>query len=682
MNKSAVVKSIFAGLVLASAPLMAQQEQQTLGSWGIETSNISSAVKPGDDFYQYVNEGWLKTAVLPQGLPRQNSFIEVQLRTEKQLIAIIDDLIAGQLTDAEGGDQVKNLYQSFMDEQRIETLGLAPIQAQLDAILALKDKDQVARRMADPMTVSIISAGVELHPMEPKRHTFYLSQAGLALPERSYYTSDQAPFPAIRQDYLQYMADTFSRAGLADAHQRGAAVLAFETALARIHWSPEEQRDRLKNYHPMTRAELLAHAPGFPWATFLDAYGVPEQDEFIVQTDSAVQKTASLMADTSLDTLRDYLAFHLINSYAPYLPKVYADANFAFFSTRLNGIKEQRERPLRGLGLVNGTLGELLGRIYVGRHFPANRKAEMERYIPYIREAFRARLDNSPWMDKATREQALAKLDSFTSKIAYPDRWKDYSAIAVDGGDLVGNIKRIAAWNHRDDLARLGEPVRIWEWSMPPQTVNAYYNFMKNEIVFPAAILQPPFFQSVQTGGDHAVNFGAIGAVIGHEMGHGFDDQGSKSDGNGVLRDWWTKPARQKFDAMGEKLAHQYDQFKPLPDTSVNGSLTLGENIGDLGGLALAYEAYQRFVRDELGGKDQIKDGFTGDQRFFMSWGQVWREIQTDDFLRKRLLTGPHSPNQYRVNGIVRNMDGWYKAFDVKPEDKLYLPPEQRVQIW
>ncbi len=664
---------------LADSAQSKESEAPRLGNWGLETRYISKTVAPGDDFFTYVNEGWIEQAEFPEGMPRMDSFTEVYLRSESQIQSIIESLLADNAQRNEDGEQLARLYQSYMDAPRIESLGLTPLQAELDAILETATASEVARWMARPLQNSVVGIGVDLDQKNPDRYILYLGQSGLGLPGREFYLNDEPPFPAHRKAYLAYIEGVLSRAGIDRPGERAADILRFETALAHRHWTPAERRDRLKNYQPMTRKQLLSFAPGFDWHAFLEEAGLDDQDRFIVTSDTAIRETAALMEKTSLDVQRSYLAFHFIDNQAAYLPQAYRDANFEFFKHTLYGVEKQRPRNLSALAYVSTNLGEVLGRLYVDRYFPPRNKALMEEYIHFIRQSFRQRIEQSPWMDEATRKEALEKLNGFIAKIGYPDQWQDLSVIEIKANDLIGNNRRIEDWYIADSLAKLGQPRRQWEWALSPQTVNAYYSPSRNEIVFPAAILQPPFFDP---HADPAVNFGAIGAVIGHEMGHGFDDQGSRSDGKGVLRDWWTEGSRQHFDAQTRALVDQYDSYKPLMDTPINGELTLGENIGDLGGLAIAYTAYRNFLADRHDGEAEVIDGLTGDQRFFLSWAQVWRGIQTEDFLRNQLLTDPHSPGAYRVNGIVRNLDAWYRAFGVTPDHKLFLAPERRVSIW
>ncbi|CAA0111554.1 Neutral endopeptidase [Halioglobus japonicus] len=665
--------------IQADSAFANEDSKPLLGDWGVETQHISSSVSPGDDFFTYVNEGWIKQAEFPEGMPRMDSFTEVYLRSESQVQSIIEDLLAEDTQRNQDGDQLAALYQSYMDVSRIEALGLKPLQGELDAVMNITTPADIARAMAKPLHSSVIGMGVELDQKNPDSYILYLGQSGLGLPGREYYLSDEPPFPEHRKAYSAYIEGVLARADIDQPGKRAEQILKFETEIARRHWTPEQRRDRLKNYQPMNRKQLLAFAPGFDWQAFFEAGQVADQDNFIVTSDTAIQAIAALVEQTPVDVLRSYLAFHFIDNQAPYLSNDFRDANFEFFKHTLYGIEQQRPRDLSALAYVSSNLGEVLGRLYVDRYFPAENKALMEEYIHFIRESFRQRIEQSPWMDKATKTEALAKLDAFIAKIGYPDQWRDLSVIDIKADDLIGNNRRIYDWYIADSLARLGQPRRKWEWALSPQTVNAYYSSSRNEIVFPAAILQPPFFDPQA---DPAVNYAAIGAVIGHEMGHGFDDQGSRSDGKGVLRDWWTEDSRAHFETRTQKLVDQYDSYEPIAGTNINGQLTLGENIGDLGGLTIAYDAYQNYLKDKHDGEAPVIDGVTGDQRFFMAWAQVWRGIQTEDFLRSKLLTDPHSPGSYRVNGIVRNLDPWYEAFEVTPEDDLFLTPQERVRIW
>ena len=473
------------------------------------------------------------------------------------------------------------------------------------------------------------------------------------------------------------MEATFERAGIDRARERAESVMALETAMAEIHWDREQQRDRVANYDLQTSAELDAYAPGFPWGPFFEELGLQNENEFVVQTNTAMQGLAALFAETPVDVWSSYMAFNFIDNNATRLPEAYDYASWEFYSHTLRGVEERRPLDERAVGYTSGALGEVIGQIYVDRYFPQSSKDQMEELVAYLIRAYENRINNIEWMDDETRAEALAKLEGFTPKVGFPDRWRDYSNIEIDANDLMGNARRLGEWSWNDSRSRLGGPIRTWEWGMPPQTVNAYYSSTRNEIVFPAAILQAPFFDP---RADMAVNFGAIGGVIGHEIGHGFDDQGSRTDGTGLLRNWWTDESRTAFEERTGTLAAQYDEYSPVEGYNVNGAVTLGENIGDLGGLSIALHAYAMYVADH--GEMPVLDGFTGEQRVFLAWAQAFRSVRTEDSMVSRLQSGVHSPSQYRINGVVRNMDAWYEAFDIQPGDALYLPPEERVTIW
>ena len=651
-----------------------------LGEWGIATANISESVQPGDDFFTWVNAGWLESTEIPPGFSRWGAFNELRILSEERVDDIISDLGDNEPQPGSPSQQVGDLYASYMNAERIDELGLDPIRETLDELLAIDSHEAAARWMGRQGTGSIVAAFVTLDQGNPERYLTYLYQSGLGLPDRDYYTREDEPFPGHRQAYRDYIAATFERAGVANAGDRADAVLALEMKLAENHWTRVEARDRQANYNLMTPAELAENAPGFPWQAFLAERELDGIEEMVVATNTAIYANSEVFAETPAEDWASWHAFHWINNHAPLLSGEYADAHFALFDKRLNGVEEQRERAKRGINFVSSRLGELVGRVYVERHFPADYREQMMELVEYLRRAFAERLDTLAWMDDETREEAHRKLEAFLPKIGYPEKWRDYSEVAIAADDLVGNSRRISEWAWNDQLAKLDEPVRSWEWGMTPQTVNAYYHPTRNEIVFPAAILQPPFFDP---NADPAVNFGAIGGVIGHEMGHGFDDQGSRSDADGVLRNWWTDDSREQFEQRTGKLVEQYNGFEPIEGMNINGELTLGENIGDLGGLSIAHHAYKMYLDDHSGGEAPVLGGYTGDQRFFMAWAQVWRNLwASEESLRNRLINDSHSPAEYRVNGIVRNLDAWYEAFGVSEDAELYLAPEDRVSIW
>lgn len=671
-------------LMLAGAAAHADSAARgpAFGQWGVETRYIAPEIAPGDDFYRHVNKGWLDTATIPPGLPMNGAFVGLALSTERQVQAIVDAVLGQQAAVGTPVQQIADLHASYTDMARRNALGSRPLQAGLDAILKLTGRRDFARRMGEPGYGSVVGMGVDQDPGNPRRYVLSLSQSGIGLPGRDYYLKDEEPYIGFRSAYRDYIEGVFQRAGVGDGKARAEAVVAFETALAATHWTPEAQRDAVKTYHPMSVKALARYAPGFDWAAFLGAGGFDGVTRVNLGTDTAVKATAALFGKTPVDTLRAYTAFHYLDRRAPLLSQPWVDAHFDFYARRLGGIAVQRPLDKQALEfLARPPVAEQMGRLYAERYFPSDSKAAADKLVRFLRAAFRERLARSEWMDAPTRKAAIAKLDAVTVKIGYPDKWHDFSTVRVACDDLLGNVMRYEAWAQRDARAMLDGPVRKWEWSAltMPQVINAYYSSAGNEIVFPAAILQPPFFDPKA---DPAVNYGAIGMVIGHELGHGFDDQGNRFDGRGALRNWWTEPARAAFELRAKQLVAQYDRYLPLPGLKLSGQLTLGENIGDLGGIAIAWSAYRKLVATDYAGQAPVVDGYTGDQRFFLGYAQLWRSQYNEGFLRRITLTDPHSPGEFRVNGVLRNFGPWYEAFDVKPGNALYLPPEARVSIW
>ena len=668
-----------AAAAMASAflsPALAQDAQ--LGDWGVETANIDTSVDPGDDFFRHVNAGWLDNQTIPSGFSSNGAFLELYLLSEQRVADIISDM--GQAGGAPGTpeQQVGDLYSSFMNTGAIEAAGLDPIRADLDRLQAIETPQDIATAFAMPYAPSFVTEYVGVNSDDPDHYILSLTQSGLGLPGRDYYLRDDDDFLAYQQAYRDHLANVFELAGIENGADRAERIYALEAALAEIQWTPEDATDSLLIHNRMSRDELLTYAPAFDWNTYLDARGLGDLENLNLDENVALRDMAVVIAGTPIETLRDYLVVHYIDNHAALLPDAFYQESFDFYSRTLNGIEQPRERDLRAVQLVNGNLGEPVGRIYVDRHFPPEYKDQMEELVANLRSGLRQRIETLEWMDEETRAEAIRKLDAFGVKIGYPDQWHDYSSITIDAGDLVGNMHRINQYNWDQDLARLQEPVRDWEWGMTPQTVNAYYSSTRNEIVFPAAILQPPFFDP---NADAAVNFGGIGAVIGHEMGHGFDDDGSRYNADGFLQNWWTDESRSNFEQRTDTLVRQYSGFSPMEGINVNGDLTLGENIGDVGGLSMALRAYRLYAEDHPETNRMI-DGYTPEQRFFLSWAQVWRFMATDGYVRSLVLTDPHSPAQYRVNGVVRNNDDWYDAFGITEDDALYLPPEERVSIW
>ena len=671
------------------------------GEWGFDPASISPSVDPGDDFFAYANKKWLDANPLPPEYARFGAFNLLREKSTSDVKAVIDQLMAkdpAQLTDDE--QRIVDAYGSYLDTAAIEQAGLAPAQPYLETIKSADTLEELATLWGKPGYSSPLYAYVEVDAKEPTRYTAQAGAGGLGLPDRDYYLDESEKGREIQAKYRDYMAFLLGEAGYADPQAMAQKVYAFEDTIARtVAWDRATRRNDDLTYTALTVDQLEAMSGDFPLGAMLEAGGFPDLDRIIVsdippsaeraqelgldeatlaKIGGGLPALAKLAANTPMDVLQAWTAKGWLNSNASVLPKRFDDANFALYGTLLNGTPEQRPRWKRATAETEGLLGEVLGKSYVAQYFPAENKEAMSDLVANLRLALAESLDENDWMTDATKQQAMAKLDSFDPKIGYRDNLETYPGLGIEAGSPIANRMAAANWEWQDNLAKLGQPIDRTEWYMLPQTVNAYYNPTKNEIVFPAAILQQPFFGM---NADPAVNYGGIGGVIGHEMGHGFDDQGSKSDATGMLRNWWTDSDREAFDKLGDAVVEQYNAYCPLDDgkTCVNGRLTLGENIGDLGGLSLAYRAYKLSLN---GKEDKVIDGLTGDQRFFLAWAQVWRSQQREASARQRLTTDPHSPEEFRVNGVVRNMDAWYKAFNVQPDDALFLPPEDRIHIW
>ena len=679
---SLIVPSLIV-LSLAAAPVLAQDAPQ-FGKWGIDLGAMDASVKPGDNFYQHADGNWLKTAVIAPDRSQTGAFQDLQILSEQRMRAIIDDLEKkpqSALTPDE--KKLRDLYDAFEDTAAIEAKGLAPVQKDLDYLNSLKTPDDVARAMASPRmaTESIYNVSINVDDKNPDSYSINLSQAGLGLPDRDYYLSDDKALVDTRKAYKVYVADMLRLAGMDDADARAARILDLETQIARAQWDRADRRDEDKIYNPMPVSALKTLAPEFTWDAFFDEAKIPTtgpkgERQVIVAEKTAFPPLAKIFAATPVSTWRDYLILHYLHAYAGYLPKKFDARNFAFYGTVLAGNPQQLDRPTRGIHLVDNLLGEDLGKLYVARYFTPEAKAKAEQLVSNLLKAYEADIRTLTWMGPATREKALEKIGEFTPKIGYPSHWRDYSAYDVSRDDLIGDVQRGALFEWNRELARINQPVDKTEWGMTPPTINAYYNPAFNEIVFPAAILQAPFFDPKA---DDAVNYGGIGMVIGHEISHGFDDQGSKYDGKGVFRDWWTKEDRDAFNAKTAALVKQYDGYEPLPGLHVIGKNSLGENIADNAGIAIALKAYHIALN---GKQAAVIDGLTGDQRFYLSLGQIWRTKQRDSALRTQTLSDEHSPAEFRVIGPTRNQDEWYSAFGVQPGDKYYLKPEDRVHLW
>ncbi|MEM6790376.1 MAG: M13 family metallopeptidase [Myxococcota bacterium] len=648
-----------------------------IGTWGFAVDDMLPDVAPGDDFFRYANGKWLDTFTIPDDFSNYGAFTVLFEEAETQLRAIVEDLQAGKSVDGAGPDRqrVADHYKSFVDVTAIEGLGLTPIAEDMATLAALSDHAAVARTMADPVLgTRPVSFYVDLDPKNTDRYIVHFVQSGLGLPDRDYYLEEK--FAEKKQAYRAYIVEVFKLAEITDPEPKADAIMALETQLAEAHWPRAKKRDRDLTYNLTPLTEVSRVAPGFPWPLFAEASGFASERDVNLREKDGIVRMAKEFTATPVKTWRAYLQLHYLRRFADVLPKAIDDANFALYGRTLSGQPEQRARWKRGIESLNRALGDALGRIYVARHFSPEAKQQMLVLVENVKRAFLERLEGLDWMGEATKAEARAKLKAFRAKIAYPDTWEDYRDLTIVAGDALGNAKRSLVWHRRDDIGKLGGPVDRDEWFMNPQTVNAYYSGTRNEIVFPAAILQPPFFDPKA---DLAVNYGGIGAVIGHEIGHGFDDQGRKSDGRGLLRDWWTEEDKARFQERADRLGAQYATYEPIEGMPLDPNLTMGENIGDLGGLTLAFHAYKLALNGE---EPPARDGFTGDQRFFLAWAQVWKRKYREEELRRRIVTDPHSPSEFRTNGIVRNLDAWYAAFGVSPDAKLYLSPEDRVSIW
>jgi predicted metalloendopeptidase len=650
---------------------------------GIDLQYVDRSVRPQDDFFRYLSGKWLDSGEIPADRARYGSFDALHDATELQLKEIVEGLAqAPAFPSGTEERKIADLYNSFMDEGLAGTSRLKALQGELDRIDQITDKHElpalIARLSVLDAGEPVIAFGIGQDSRDSTRYAVYLGQGGLGLPDRDYYLKDDdAKLRGIRDAYLAHMQRTLAMAGMPDAEQAAARILALETEIARVQWTKVENRDPVKTYNKTAISRLNGVVAGFDWPAYFAATAVGSKvDYVIVRQPSYFAGLAKLFDSVPLSTWQAYFKWHLIGSFAPYLDKTFVEQHFDFYGKTLRGIPEDRPRWKRGVELVEGSLGEALGRIYVGQHFPPRNKARMQELVRNLLSAYRQSITRLDWMSPRTKQQALAKLAKFTPKIGYPDRWRDYTALAVDRADLVGNVMRAREFEFKRQVNKLGQPVDRGEWEMTPQTVNAYYSPEMNEVVFPAAILQPPFFD---VNADDAVNYGSIGAVIGHEISHGFDDEGSQYDGDGNLHDWWTKSDHDKFNIRTKALVAQYGAFSPLEGYQLNGELTLGENIADNSGLPIAYKAY----RIALGGKPApVIDGFTGDQRFCLGWAQVWRGKAREAETIRLIKVDPHSPPRFRGNGTLENLPAFYSAFDVKPGDKMYVPPAQRVRIW
>ena len=643
---------------------------------GLDLSHQDTSVRPQDDLYRHFNGGWLKTAVIPADRASDGAFITLRIQSEARVREIIEGA-----TGSDEATKISNIYKSFMDADAVNAKGGAPIAAELaevDSISSLTDFTSTLSKLEARGVSGIFGTFIYADMKDASTNILYLQQGGISLPDEAYYREEK--YADIRTAYVAHIEAMFTLAGVSNPAENAAKVMALETSIASHHWDQVKDRDATLTYNKMNRTEVKALMPAFDWELYLTDGEIPSivLDSVIVQQPSFFEGLGAILASFDLEAWKAWLQWHIISGAAPYLSDDFTNENFAFFGKTLSGTPELRERWKRAVSMIEGSLGEAVGKVYVQKYFPAEAKARMEKLVANLIEAYRISINELEWMSPDTKVKALEKLGKFRPKIGYPDKWRDYSALQTTADDLYGNVGRVVKFQRDHELSKIGKPVDRDEWHMAPQTVNAYYNPVMNEIVFPAAILQPPFFG---LNHDDAVNYGGIGAVIGHEIGHGFDDQGSKYDGDGALNNWWTDADRTAFEARTKALIAQYDVLTPeeAPDVTVNGALTIGENIGDLGGLTIAYKAYQI----SLAGKaSAVIDGMSGEQRLLLSWAQVWRAKVRPEEMRRRVATDPHSPAEFRCNQILKNFTPFYEAFEVTDNDALWLEEQSRVQIW
>jgi putative endopeptidase len=647
---------------------------------GIDKSGFDESVLPQDDFFAYVNGTWIKNTEIPADRALWGTFYALRDQSNKDIRTLVEEVSA--VEDVKNGtpaQKIRDFYNSYMDVEKSTILGAEAIRSELTEIAAASSLDDIYRLFSTLGVYGVdspIGGYIFSDEKDPNTNVVYVAQAGLTLPDRDYYLKDDEQFVKGRQLYLDYVANIFTQAGFENGAGRAESLLALETKLAEVQWTKEENRNPVNSYNPKTLTELKEMSPKINWDITFEAAGISARDLYIVSQPSFFEAAGDIIAEAELDLLKDYLTFQTLSSFSPVLGDDLFNLWFGFFRQGLSGVSEPQPQWKRAVNATNGNMGELLGQLYVDRHFQPEAKARMDILIQNLIKAYEKSIIELEWMSEETKQQALVKLSKFTPKIGYTDNWRDYSKMDITAGDLVGNIKSAAEFEYNRQLNKLDAPVDKGEWFMNPQTVNAYYNPVWNEIVFPASILQPPFFN---VNADDAVNYGGIGAVIGHEIGHGFDDQGRQYNGDGNLSDWWTEDDAEKFDERKNALAAQYDGYEVIDGLTINGQFTSGENIGDLGGLSIAYLAYKM----SLNGKEApVIDGLTGDQRFFMGWAQVWRAKARDEEAKQRLTTDPHSPAKFRANGAAVNVPAFYEAFEVKEGDGMYLPPEERVKIW
>jgi len=691
--KTLIASAVYTSIILMSGcnqttETTAEQQQEIAQNTqpvalvsGITQANIDTTVRPQDNFYQYTNGLWLKNSTIPGDKTAIGSFYDLRDDADNQVRAIIEELAKNQYLIAGSDEQkVGDLFNSFIDIETRNALGIKPITPLLKDIDSLKNKQDLARFFGQTQAIGLTTPFqfyISVDAKDSSRYATHVWQGGLGLPDKDYYFNEAERFVKLRKGYIQYIENMLTLAGLPNGKAAAKTIMKIETDLAKHQWTRVQSRDSEKRYNKYQITKLdNAVTSKFDWANFLEGVGVSKQKDLIVNQPDYAAEFGKVFAETPLKDWQTYLTFHTLNRFSSYLTSDIDNESFDFFSKQLSGRKEQRPMWKRGVATVNANLGEVIGKVYVGKHFTPQAKSRMSQLVENLRGAYGKSIDELEWMTDDTKKAAHVKLAAFTPKIGYPDKWEDYSALKIKANDIVGNIIRSGEITHDKEISKLGGPIRKWEWGMTPQTVNAYYNPTVNEIVFPAAILQPPFFNMAA---DDAVNYGGIGAVIGHEMGHGFDDQGSKYDAHGNLRNWWTEKDLSAFKKRADNLVDQYNNYAVFDDLHVNGKLTLGENIGDLSGVTIAYKAYKASLK---GKEAPMIDGLTGDQRFFMGYAQIWRSKIVEKSMRNRVATDPHSPGEFRALGSLSNMPEFYEAFNVKEGDKMYIAPEKRVKIW
>jgi endothelin-converting enzyme/putative endopeptidase len=665
---------LLAGAMAGAVPALGAAPRYA--PWGLELQDMDRSVKPGDGFFQYAEGTWLKNHPIPADKTAAGYNYDLPDEIELQVRKMVENAAAHPTSPT--AQKIGDAYAAWMDQSGIDARGLAPLRPYLAKIDAVSNRRQLVRLMAQPSYAAPISVGIGTDQDNTNRYEVRISQAQLGLPTRDYYLLKGDKYESIRTAYRQYVVETGKLAGLSDPAGRADRILALETRISQDQWAPERRRDPVATHNVMTIAQLQKLVPQVDWRDALRAAGLGAAKKVDVAEKSAVAAAGRRLADVPLSTWKEYLAFRFISDHSDVLPRAFDDAHFNFYGKTLSSVPEQRARWKRGIQMLDDSLGEAVGQLYVAEHWPAETAREAQELVDDMRAAYAEKISNASWMDEATRKAALAKLAAFDPRIGHPVKWIDYSKLNIRRDNALANEVASENFQWQYQLDHFPKPVDRTLWEMTPQTVNAYYDPTLNQITVPAAILQPPFFDA---NADAAVNYAETGATtLGHEMGHGFDDEGRQFDPQGRLRDWWTPATAAKYKVKADRLAKQFDQYEPLPGVHIKGKLTLGENLADLGGLETAYAAYRRYVARH--GEPPVLDGFTGDQRFFIAYAQAWQGKRREGSLRQQLLSNPHSPEQYRVDGIVRNFDPWYKAFNVQPGDKLYLPPEERVHVW